>query len=104
MRVRRDSPIVFARACQGLQTILTKQRENFRKAPNHGSPVSIPACASTGGSEAHELDMLILLSHTRRILISAGETPEIRDACPTVAGRIVMNFCRASARKLGTVA
>ena len=37
------------------------------------------------------------------MLISAGETPEIREAWPTVSGRIFVSFCRASARKLGTV-
>jgi hypothetical protein len=43
-------------------------------------------------------------SQTVRIPMSAGETPEIRDACPNVAGRIVVNFWRASFRRLGTVA
>src|SRR5262249_8152949 len=33
--------------------------------------------------------------------ISAGDTPEIRDACPTVTGRTLMSFWRASVRKLG---
>ena len=28
--------------------------------------------------------------------MSVGDTPEIRDAWPTVAGRIFINFCRAS--------
>src|SRR5271168_4232811 len=32
---------------------------------------------------------------TSKILMSTGETPEIRAAWPTVAGRIVDNFCRA---------
>ena len=38
-------------------------------------------------------------SRTISAPISAGETPEIRDACPSVRGRICCNFCRASVRK-----
>src|ERR1051326_1629955 len=40
-------------------------------------------------------------SHTSRIPISDGDTPEMREAWPTVAGRIFVNFWRASFRKLG---
>src|SRR5690348_11658096 len=40
------------------------------------------------------------LSHTIRILMSAGETPEMRAAWPTVPGRIWANFWRASIRRL----
>src|SRR5690349_14714235 len=43
------------------------------------------------------------LSHTSKMLMSEGETPEILAACPTVPGRIFVNFWRASLRKLGTV-
>src|SRR5260221_4780170 len=42
-------------------------------------------------------------SQTIRILMSAGDTPEMRAALPMVAGRFLANFCRASRRKLGTV-
>ncbi len=34
--------------------------------------------------------------YTMRTDISAGDTPEIRDACPSDTGRILSNFCRAS--------
>src|ERR1051326_8067634 len=44
-----------------------------------------------------------LFSHTINIPISAGDTPEIRDAWPHVARRICVNFCRASFLRLGTV-
>jgi hypothetical protein len=37
------------------------------------------------------------------MLMSAGETPEMREAWPNVAGRIFVSFCRASLRRLGTV-
>src|ERR1017187_4211140 len=39
---------------------------------------------------------------TMRMLISAGDTPEMRAAWPMVAGRILESFCRASSRRLGT--
>src|SRR5438132_3751378 len=42
-------------------------------------------------------------SHTIKMLMSAGDTPEIREAWPIVIGRIFRNFCRASIRRLGTV-
>ena len=41
-------------------------------------------------------------NQTIRIPMSAGDTPEMRDAWPSVAGRIFISFCRASIRKLGT--
>jgi hypothetical protein len=41
-------------------------------------------------------------SHTMRMLMSAGDTPDMRDACPIVAGRILLSFWRASSLKLGT--
>ena len=34
--------------------------------------------------------------YTMRTDMSAGDTPEIRDACPSDTGRILSNFCRAS--------
>ena len=41
---------------------------------------------------------------TNRVaLTSAGDTPDIRDAWPTVAGRIFFSFCLASVLKLCTV-
>lgn len=43
-------------------------------------------------------------SHTIRIPTSEGDTPEIRDACPSVAGRISASLTRASVRRLGTCA
>jgi hypothetical protein len=43
-------------------------------------------------------------SQTNKMLTSAGDTPEIREACPSVAGRILLSFCRASTRRLGTEA
>ena len=36
-----------------------------------------------------------------KILTSAGETPEMRDACPNVVGRIFESFIIASVRRLG---
>src|SRR5271170_2015001 len=42
-------------------------------------------------------------NQTMRMLMSAGDTPEMRAACPIVFGRILENFCRASSRRLGTV-
>jgi len=41
---------------------------------------------------------------TNRMLMSDGDTPEMRDAWPTVTGRNRLSFCRASMRKLGTAA
>src|SRR5688572_19337197 len=40
---------------------------------------------------------------TMSMLISAGETPEMREAWPIVSGLIFSSFTRASFRKLGTV-
>jgi hypothetical protein len=42
-------------------------------------------------------------NQTMRMLMSAGDTPEMRAAWPMVVGRILANFCRASSRRLGTV-
>ena len=37
-------------------------------------------------------------SQMSRTAMSAGETPEIRPACPMLCGRIALSFCRASRR------
>ena len=37
-----------------------------------------------------------LAKYTNRILTSAGDTPGMREACPNVAGFILLSFCRAS--------
>jgi hypothetical protein len=47
---------------------------------------------------------LLRFSQTIKMLMSAGDTPEMRAAWPRVAGRIRANFWRASLRRLGTVA
>ena len=36
--------------------------------------------------------------------MSAGETPLMRDAWPTLSGRMAASFSRASSRRLGTAA
>ena len=42
------------------------------------------------------LDLLICSKYIRSTDISAGETPEIRDACPIDIGLIASSFCLAS--------
>ena len=41
-------------------------------------------------------------SQTERMATSEGETPEMREAWPRVAGRILASLARASLRRLGT--
>jgi hypothetical protein len=43
-------------------------------------------------------------NQTIKMLMSAGETPEMREACPKVSGCIWLSFWRASSRRLGTSA
>ena len=39
------------------------------------------------------------LIYTISTAMSAGETPEMRPACPRFSGRILFSFCRASSRR-----
>ena len=45
-----------------------------------------------------------LLKATSKIARSAGLTPEMRPACPTLTGRICASFCRASSFRPGIAA
>ena len=49
----------------------------------------------------HHTLSLKSFKYTSKTDISAGETPEILEACPIDAGRISFNFCFASIRRLG---
>lgn len=42
--------------------------------------------------------LLFAAKYTSKTEISAGDTPDIRDACPTLRGRISLSFVRASRR------
>ena len=46
--------------------------------------------------------LLYCSRYTRSTEISAGDTPEIRDACPMEIGRYASSFCLASIRRLPT--
>ena len=47
---------------------------------------------------AHARAYFRFSSQMSRTAMSAGETPEIRPACPMLCGRIALSFCRASRR------
>lgn len=42
--------------------------------------------------------LLFAAKYTSKTEMSAGDTPDIRDACPTLRGRISLSFVRASRR------
>src|SRR5436190_23233536 len=68
------------------------QGDQFSTSAGVGSPF-IPCSAAPP----------VRFNQTVTIAMSAGDTPEIRDAWPRVAGRSLVNFWRASLRRLGTV-
>jgi hypothetical protein len=51
-----------------------------------------PQSPSASTSGVWQVGLLLRFSQTSRILMSAGETPDTREACPTVPGRIFDSF------------
>ncbi len=83
-----------------LQTTQTKQPKKSIYSPNS---VSQEIWVSISWARFFCPQMLAdRFNQTIKMLMSAGDTPEIRAAWPIVVGRILANFCRASRRRLGT--
>ena len=75
--------------------------ESIWRAPQRGKPLS----RKGGGCPLRSKKKICLFQifffeerYTISTATSAGETPEMRPACPRFSGRILFSFCRASSR------